>query len=69
MIVLGIFGGFAALCAGLIIAELRGKGRPRRRIDARAVDIERSSSSFGYSPKSGGVSEYFPPPDDGRPQK
>jgi len=64
MIVLGT----SALTLGLIIAELRGKGRPRRHIDARAVNIERSSSSFGYSPMSGGGSEYFPPPDYGRPQ-
>jgi len=65
MVVLGIFGGFAALTLGLIIAELRGKGRPRRRIDARAVDIGESSTGEWYSK----IGEYFPPPDDGRPQR
>ena len=55
MIVLGILGGIGALAIGLIIAQLRGRG-----IDARAVDISKSSAGTR-------VGEYFPPPDDGRP--
>jgi hypothetical protein len=61
MIVLSVLGGIGALAVGLIIAELRGKGRPRHDINDRALAIDESNVSR--------VGEYFPLPDDGRPQK
>ncbi len=66
MIVLGIFGGFAVLVAGVVIAELFGTPKPPARVDSRAVDIAKSRTLISESgvPRTG---EYFPPPRDDRP--
>jgi hypothetical protein len=51
------------LAVGLIITELLGKGRPRRRVDSRPVAIRESGMLIGQT------GEYIPPPGDDRPLK
>ncbi len=67
MIVLEIFGAIAVVAVGVTVADLFRKRKPRRGIDARAIDIaEARTFHDGFGSTQTGV--YFPPPDDGRPR-
>jgi hypothetical protein len=63
MIVFGVLCGIGVLAAGFAAIDLVGKRNPRRQVDSRAIDIGEAISSTEWA------GEYFPPPDDGRPQK
>lgn len=68
MITLGILSGIGALALGLAIADRFGKRRPSRRLDVSIDSAESRTFTGGSLMNRPGASEYFPPPDDGRPR-
>ena len=62
MIVISVLGGIGVIAVGLAVADLFGKGKIRRRVDDRAVDVAESRTGIPWT------GEYIPPPDDGRPR-
>jgi len=68
MIILITIGAFLAFACGLaVIGGLRNRKSGLGRVDGIRIDAEKANAlippAFGR-----GVSEYLPPPDDGRPQ-
>jgi hypothetical protein len=69
MIFLVIFGVMLGVAVGMVVAmDVRDRRSRQRRVQSSKIDAI-AGQSLIVSPGGGGsVSEYLPPPDDGRPQ-
>lgn len=68
MIILVTIGAFLAFAVGLaVIGGMRNRKSGLGRVDGARIDADKTNAlippAYGH-----GVSEYLPPPDDGRPQ-
>ncbi len=70
MVTFIVFCGIGVVAVGLLIGDLIGRHSPAKgREVGNRIDSARSRALIANPPLQSMMSEYFPPPDDGRPQK